>query len=232
METLADRLHQIQDEIASAVKRCGRRAEDVTLIAVSKTHPAEVIREAWDEGQRIFGESRVQEALAKIPDLPQAAQWHFIGHIQSNKIRKALPHFVLFHGIDSAECALVMDRIAGEMGLRTKILLEINVAGEATKFGFDPEALKENLDSLLALRNVDIEGLMAIPPAVDKPEDARRYFAALRELRDELVKATGTPLTTLSMGMSGDFSVAIEEGATLVRVGTSIFGRRPRPVAD
>jgi len=232
METIADRLQQIQDEIASAAERCGRRSEDVTLIAISKTHPAEAIREAWDAGQRIFGESRVQEALAKIPDLPQAAQWHFIGHIQSNKIRKALPHFVLFHGIDSAGCALAMDRIAGETGLRARILLEVNVAGEATKFGFDRDDLKQNLDSLLALRNVDIEGLMAIPPAVEKPEDARKYFVSLRELRDELVVATGTPLNTLSMGMSDDFSVAIEEGATLVRVGTSIFGRRPRPAAD
>ncbi len=230
METIADRLRKIQGEIAVAAERCGRQAEDVTLIAISKTHPAEAIREAWDEGQRIFGESRVQEALAKIPDLPQAIQWHFIGHIQSNKIRKALPHFVLFHGIDSADCALAMDRIACEMGLRARILLEVNVAGEATKFGFDREALKQNMDSLLALRSVDIEGLMAIPPAVEKPEDARKYFVSLRELRDELVSTTGTSLPALSMGMSDDFSVAIEEGATLVRVGTSIFGRRPRPV--
>jgi hypothetical protein len=230
METIADRLRKIQGEIAVAAERCGRQAKDVTLIAISKTHPAEAIREAWDEGQRIFGESRVQEALAKIPDLPQAIQWHFIGHIQSNKIRKALPHFVLFHGIDSADCALAMDRIACEMGLRARILLEVNVAGEATKFGFDREALKQNMDSLLALRSVDIEGLMAIPPAVEKPEDARKYFVSLRELRDELVSTTGTSLPALSMGMSDDFSVAIEEGATLVRVGTSIFGRRPKPV--
>lgn len=229
MENIAHRLAGIMAEIREAEQRSRRPAGSVELVAVSKTHPSESIREAWDAGQKVFGESRVQEALAKIPDLPQSLQWHFIGHMQSNKIRKALPYFELFHGVDSADLARAMDRIAGECGLRSRILLEVNVAGEASKFGFAPEALRRDLDELLSLRNIDVEGLMAIPPAVENPDDVRPYFVALRDLRDDLAARSGSPLTTLSMGMSGDFGIAIEEGATLVRVGTSIFGRRPKP---
>jgi pyridoxal phosphate enzyme (YggS family) len=230
METIASRLAGILNQVASAAKQSGREAGDVELIAVSKTHPAESIREAWDAGQPVFGESRVQEALAKIPALPQALRWQFIGHLQSNKIRKALPHFELFHGVDSADLAMAMDRIAGELGVRPRILLEVNVAGEATKFGFDPATLRASFDELLGLRHVDVEGLMAIPPAVEKIEDARRYFVTLRELRDQLANDSGAPLSTLSMGMSDDFPVAIAEGSTMVRVGTAIFGRRPKPL--
>jgi len=230
METIASRLAVILESVAAAARRSGRRAEDVELIAVSKTHPSESIREAWDAGQAVFGESRVQEAVVKIPELPQAVRWHFIGHLQSNKIRKALPYFELFHGVDSADLAIGMDRIAGEIGSRSRILLEVNVAGEATKFGFDPSALSATFERLLELRHVDVEGLMAIPPAVETPEDARPYFVALRELRDRLALEFGIPLSTLSMGMSDDFTVAIDEGSTMVRVGSAIFGRRPKTV--
>jgi len=232
MDHLADRLARIQKEIADASVASGRGPDAVGLIAISKTNPASSVREAWDAGQRVFGESKVQEALAKIPEVHGAARWHFIGHLQSNKIRKALPAFELFHGIDSASLARDMDRIAGELGLRAPILLEVNVAGEASKFGFDPKALDGDLDSLLALRNVDVEGLMAIPPAVEHADDARPFFVRLRELRDQLAAASGTPLPVLSMGMSGDYLTAIAEGSTMVRVGTAIFGSRPKPAVE
>jgi pyridoxal phosphate enzyme (YggS family) len=170
--------------------------------------------------------------VAKIPDLPGALRWHFIGHLQKNKMRRALPLFELFHGIDSADTAQAMDRIAAEEGTFPRVLLEVNVAGEATKFGFRPEALESELDALLALPRLQIEGLMTIAPYDDEPEAARPYFRALRELRDRIATRTGLPFGTLSMGMSGDFEIAIEEGATIVRVGSAIFGSRPKPVAD
>jgi pyridoxal phosphate enzyme (YggS family) len=232
MDHLADRLLRIQEEIAAAAVASGRQADAVELIAISKTHPASAVREAWEAGQRVFGESKVQEALGKIPEVHGNARWHFIGHLQSNKIRKALPAFELFHGIDSGSLAREMDRIAGELGLRARVLLEVNVAGEATKFGFDPAALEQEMESLLALRHVDVEGLMAIPPAVETPDDARPFFVRLRELRDRLAVAAGIPLPTLSMGMSGDYLAAIAEGSTMVRIGTAIFGSRPKPNAD
>lgn len=232
MESITSRLAAILEQIASAAKRSGRQPSDVELIAVSKTHPATSIREAWDAGHAVFGESRVQEALAKIPELPRAVRWQFIGHLQTNKIRKALPHFELFHGVDSRDLALAMDRIAAESGMRARILLEVNMAGEASKFGFDPSDLRANFELLLGLRHVDVEGLMAIPPAVENSDDMRPYFVGLRELRDTLAAEFGTPLSTLSMGMSEDFPIAIEEGSTMVRVGTAIFGRRPKPISD
>jgi pyridoxal phosphate enzyme (YggS family) len=204
----------------------------VELVAVSKTFPADFVREAWDAGQTLFGESRVQEAVAKIPDLPGALRWHFIGHLQKNKIRRALPLFELFHGIDSMETAQAMDRIAAEEGAFPRVLLEVNVAGEATKFGFRPEALEAGIDALLALPRLQIEGLMTIAPYDDEPEASRPHFRARRELRDRLASRTGLPFGTLSMGMSGDFEIAVEEGATLVRVGSAIFGARPRPAVD
>lgn len=229
MNAVAQNLGEILDRIASAATRAGRPADDVELVAVSKTFPAQFVRDAWDAGQTVFGESRVQEAVAKIPDLPGALHWHFIGHLQKNKIRRALPLFELFHGIDSLDLANDMDRIAAEEGVFPRVLLEVNVAGEASKFGFRPEALEREIDSLLALPRVQVEGLMTIAPYADDPESSRPHFRALRELRDRLEKQTGVPLPRLSMGMSGDFEVAIEEGATLVRVGSAIFGSRPKP---
>lgn len=229
MNAVAQNLGEILDRIASAATRSGRSADDVELVAVSKTFPAQSVREAWDAGQTVFGESRVQEAVAKIPDLPGAIRWHFIGHLQKNKIRRALPLFQLFHGIDSLDLAKDMDRIAAEEGAFPRVLLEVNVAGEATKFGFQPEVIEREIDSLLALPRVQVEGLMTIAPYADDPEASRPYFRALRELRDRLEKQAGVPLPRLSMGMSGDFEVAIEEGATLVRVGSAIFGSRPKP---
>ena len=210
----------------SAADRVGRQISDIRLVAVSKTYPPAVVREAWDAGQRVFGENRVQDALPKILELPAEAEWHFIGHLQSNKIRKALPAFTLIHGVDNPELAIQINRIAGEMGLTASVLLETNVSGEASKFGFSPDALRQNLEDLLSLPNLCVKGLMTMAPYSEDPENARPVFSALRKLRDELAVKTGHPLPELSMGMSGDFEVAIEEGATIVRIGSSIFGHR------
>jgi PLP dependent protein len=222
----ASRLEQVRQQIAEAALRSGRRAEDVTLVAVSKTHPPEAVSAILEEGHTVFGESRVQEARAKIPLVSGRARWHFIGHLQKNKIRHALPLFDLFHGVDSLDIARDFQRIADEVGARPNVLLEVNVAGESSKFGFAPERLQAEIEHLLALDRLSIEGLMCIPPPQPKAEHARKYFIALRELRDRLQAECRVTLPQLSMGMSGDFPVAIEEGATLVRVGTAIFGDR------
>lgn len=226
MTTLADRLAIVRAAIAEAAARAGRAADEISLIAVSKTHPPESVSEALEAGQIVFGESRVQEARAKIPLLPGRARWHFIGHLQKNKVRHALPLFELIHGIDSLALARDVDRMAAEAGAFPKVLLEVNVAGEATKFGFPPDRLRAELEELVALARLQIQGLMCIPPPGPRAEDSRRYFVKLRELRDVLQTEARMPLPELSMGMSGDYAVAVEEGATLVRVGTAIFGER------
>jgi pyridoxal phosphate enzyme (YggS family) len=226
MIPLAERLEAVRAAVAEAAVKSGRAPADVTLVAVSKTHAPEEIAEAVDAGQLLFGESRVQEARLKIPLLPGRARWHFIGHLQKNKIRHALPLFDLLHGIDSLELARDLDRIAGEAGMFPKVLIEVNVAGEGTKFGFTPAKLHKQAEELLALERLQIEGLMCIPPPGPRAEDSRKYFTLVRELRERLQTEIRVPLPQLSMGMSGDYPVAIEEGATLVRVGTAIFGER------
>ena len=228
MEETAIRLAQVRELMADAARKSGRTAEQIELVAVSKTHAAEKVQEAIEAGQLLFGESRVQEARAKIPLLPSRLRWHFIGHLQKNKIRHALPLFELFHGIDSLVLAQEMERIAEEEGVRPRVLLEVNVAGEASKHGFSPEALRRDLEAALSLGRLTIEGLMTLPPLAPEAEASRQYFIALRELRDQLEAEFDVRLPQLSMGMSGDFPIAIEEGATLVRVGTAIFGERSR----
>jgi pyridoxal phosphate enzyme (YggS family) len=227
MNALADRLAAVHTEIAQAASRVGRHPEDIELVAVSKTHPPEAIAKALDAGLTLFGESRVQEARAKIPLVAGRARWHFIGHLQRNKIRHALTLGIeLFHGLDSLDIARELDRIAAEVGAFPRVLLEVNVAGEASKFGFAPDKLRAHLEELLALPRLQIEGLMTIAPLAPKAEDSRPHFARLRTLRDTVQSEFRVPLPRLSMGMSGDYAVAIEEGATLVRVGTAIFGTR------
>ena len=228
MTVIEKNLGSLLGRIRAAAGRAGRDPASVRLLAVSKTHPAESVREAFEAGQRAFGESRVQEADSKIALLPSSIEWHFIGHLQTNKIRRALPHFRLFHGVDNPGLAGQMDRIAGECGAFPRVLLEVNVSGEGTKFGFAPDALKAGIASLLALPRVQIAGLMTMAPYSDDPEAARPFFAALRKLRDEIEQQTGTPLPELSMGMSGDFEAAIAEGSTIVRVGSALFGERPQ----
>ena len=223
----ADRLRLISEKIRAAVARSTHgEKRNVQLVAVSKTHSPESLLEAVDSGVTLFGENRVQEAKSKIPLLPSRCRWHFIGHLQKNKIRQALPLFELIHGVDSLSIAQDIDRIAAESGLFPKILLEVNVAGEETKFGFPPAMLLSQIEELLKLPRLQIEGLMTIPPATKTPEDSRKHFVSLRNLRDTLESEFSLKLPELSMGMSDDFEIAIEEGATLVRIGTALFGER------
>ena len=187
------------------------------------------MRAAYEAGQSLFGESKVQEARAKIPELPSSLRWHFVGHLQKNKIRHALPLFELFHGIDDVDLAREMNRIAEEQGMHPRILLEINVAGEGSKFGFKPDKLRAEMEALLSLTRLSIEGLMTIPPLAEEAEASREFFVDLRENRDALEKEFDMKLPHLSMGMTNDYQIAVEEGATLVRVGTAIFGKRSKP---
>ena len=226
VDDVAANLELVQSRIVAAMEKSGRAAGDVQLIAVSKKQDAEKVRAVFDAGQPIFGESKVQEARAKIPLLPSAVRWHFIGHLQKNKIRHALPLFEMFHSVDSLALAQDIQRIADEEGVRPRVLLEVNVAGERSKFGFAPDKLKSEMEALLQLGRLEIEGVMTIPPFAPEAEESRRYFVQLRELRDELEREFAMRLPQLSMGMSGDYEVAIEEGATFVRVGTAIFGER------
>jgi hypothetical protein len=227
MTLISERFNEVRQRIVSAASRSNRGAGEVELVAVSKTYPIERIREAFEEAdQELFGESRVQEGILKIPELPGRLRWHFIGHLQSNKIRKALPLFELIHGVDSGATALEIDRIAAELGLFPRVLLEVNVSAEASKKGFFPDILKREMDGLLALPRLQVEGLMTMAPLAKEAESSRPYFALLRELRDQIALRAGIPLGTLSMGMSGDFEVAVEEGATLVRIGSALFGER------
>ncbi len=223
---MADAIDSIETRISAAAQRAGRERSSIELIAVSKTHPLEAIREARDCGLRLFGENKVQEARAKIPDAPSDLRWHLIGHLQSNKIRHALPLFEMIHSVDSLELATQIDRIAMELGLFPKVLLEVNVAGESSKFGFPPAKLLAQMEALIALPRLQIDGLMTIAPYAEDAETSRPFFQQLRRLRDQLASEQSIPLAHLSMGMSGDFEVAIEEGATLIRVGRAIFGVR------
>lgn len=228
MEDVAANLEMVLTRIASAAEKAGRARDEIQLIAVSKKQEADQIRAVFDAGQPIFGESRVQEARAKIPLLPSAVRWQFIGHLQKNKIRHALPLFELFHSVDSLALAADIDRIAHEEGVRPRVLLEVNAAGEGSKIGFSPEQLRADMEALLQLGRLEIDGLMTIPPLARDPEATRPYFTMLRNLRDDLQREFRLQLPQLSMGMSDDYEVAIEEGATFVRVGTAIFGERAR----
>ena len=228
MKSIADNLERVRAQIAQAAAKVGRAVEEIELVAISKTHDAAKVREAIEAGQTLFGESRVQEARVKIPELPSNLRWHFVGHLQKNKIRHALPLFELIHSVDTLALAQDINRIAEEDGLHPRVLLEVNVAGEGSKFGFTPEKLRDDLESLLALSRLSILGLMTIPPIGDEAEASRRHFVQLREVRDRLQTEFHVDLAQLSMGMTQDFPVAVEEGATLVRVGTAIFGERSR----
>jgi len=226
MNSIAENLERVRSQIAGAAAKSGRSPDAVELVAITKTHPAEKVREAIEAGQSLFGESRVQEARSKIPELPSNVRWHFVGHLQKNKVRQALPLFEMVHSVDSLALAQDMNRIAEEEGLHPRALLEVNVAGEGSKFGFSPEKLRDQMEELLALSRLSILGLMTVPPLTRESEVSRKHFAELRELRDRLQTEFRVDFAQLSMGMTQDFSIAVEEGATLVRVGTAIFGER------
>jgi PLP dependent protein len=226
MSSIAENLDHVREQIVTAAAKSDRSADDIELVAITKTHPAEKVREAVEAGQNLFGESRVQEARAKIPDLSSNIRWHFVGHLQKNKVRQTLPLFEMIHSVDSLELAKDINRIAEEEGLFPRLLLEVNVAGEGSKFGFAPDHLRKQMEALLALPRLSIEGLMCIPPLAVESEDSRKFFVQVRKLRDSIEKEFTMKLPQLSMGMTQDFPIGIEEGATLVRVGTAIFGER------
>lgn len=226
MPEIEGNLREIRDRLSRACARVGRDPHSVRLVAVSKTFAASDILEAVVAGQSCFGESKLQEAELKIAELPGDLEWHFIGRVQRNKVRKILPLFRCVHAIDSLKLAVYMDGVAKDLGVCPEVFLQVDQAGEETKGGFAPDELRDALPVLAALPNLRIQGLMSIPPAVSQAEDARPWFRELRELRDGLRAASTMELPFLSMGMSGDFEIAVEEGATHVRVGSSIFGKR------
>lgn len=223
-----DRVQAVRERIDAACARAGRDPGEVRLVAVSKNHPPEAIGAARGAGVRRFGENRVQEARSKQPLTPSDIEWHLVGHLQRNKVRHAVGIFEWIHSVDSLDLARTLNRVAAEEGLSPHVLIQVNVAGEASKFGFRPEPLREAMEEMLALDRLNIEGLMTIAPYSRDPEDSRGHFVALRALRDTLAGEFAAGLPDLSMGMTGDFETAIEEGATLVRIGTAIFGERPR----
>lgn len=225
---IADRVAAVRDRIARAAARAARKADKITLVAVSKTHPTSSVREAYEAGLRDFGENKVQEAEAKVRAFAGAdIHWHLIGHLQSNKARKAVDLFDTIQSVDEAPLALRLERLAAEAKKKLRVLVQVDVADEATKFGLDPERLFPLLEQLRGVEFLSVEGLMGLPPYEVDPERVRPFFHRLRDLRDEALQRGLLQGGHLSMGMSHDLEVAIEEGATIVRVGTAIFGERP-----
>ncbi len=230
--SFAENLATVRGRIAAACERVRRDPAEVKLVAVSKNHPAESVAAAVALGVTLFGENRVQEAKAKIPASPAKARWHFIGHLQSNKARDAVALFEMIESVDSLALAAELQKQAEKQAKSLKILVEVNVAGESSKFGWNPDRLLAELAALNAHPRLELHGLMTVAPYATDPEKVRPVFRKLRELRDCCADSLGAPLPVLSMGMSGDLEVAIEEGATIVRVGTALFGPRPRPVRE
>jgi PLP dependent protein len=224
--SLAENFETIRCRIQSVCERCGRETDSVNLLAVTKSQPPETVRSAADCGQILFGENKVQEAKAKISLCPGRLRWHFIGHLQSNKCRDAVELFEMIQSVDSFALAQEIGKRAEQAGKTMPVLLEVNVAGEASKFGYKPERLLAELVEINALPRIEIHGLMTVPPWSDEPEKIRPHFRRLRELKLECEQILGAPLSHLSMGMSSDFEAAIEEGATIVRIGTALFGPR------
>jgi PLP dependent protein len=222
-EIVSRNLAEVQRRVALACERSGRPAESVRLVAVTKYAELPWVRELVDLGQIDLGESRPQQLVARAVEFPERVQWHLIGHLQRNKAALVLPKVALIHSVDSLRLLDQLEKDARTLDLLRDVLLEVNVSGEASKDGLDPDALLELAEVLRRLEHIGVRGLMTMAPLLDDPEGARPFFRRLRELRDELQRRTGLPLTELSMGMSGDFEPAIEEGATLVRIGSSLF---------
>ncbi len=225
-DPIAAALRAVRSRIEKACARVGRDPAGVTLVAVSKTKPAELINQAVAAGHHVFGENRVQEAIAKQPDVVGPVEWHLVGALQRNKARHAVGAFDLLHGVDSVRLLAEIDRRAASAGIRQALLVQVRLGDEPTKSGVDPAELDALVDAAVASEHVELRGLMTIPPPAPDPESSRVWFARLRELRDAQADRIDSPLPELSMGMTDDFEVAVEEGATLVRVGTAIFGAR------
>jgi pyridoxal phosphate enzyme (YggS family) len=230
---LAENLNQVRQRISAACVRSGRQSESVTLVTVSKGHPVEVICAAADLGLSLFGENRVQEAKAKIGLCPGRLRWHLIGHLQSNKCRDAVHFFAMIHSVDSLGLAREINRWAEQSAKTMPVLIEVNVAGEASKFGYAPEKVLSELKEINALSRIELRGLMTVAPFAQDAEKVRPVFRRLRELKGKCEDLLGAPLPDLSMGMSGDFEVAVEEGATMIRLGSAVLGPRTalRPAA-
>ncbi len=223
---VAANIERVREKIAAAAQCAGRNPDEITLVAVTKTIEPERVEQALAAGLSVFGESRVQEAKAKIPQVSGRARWQLVGHLQTNKARDAAALFELIHSVDSVKLASELDKWAERAGKTQPILLEVNVSGEASKFGLKPDTLPAALEQINTLTRLEVHGLMTIAPFAEEPEKARPHFRRLRQLRDALELKHGLVLPHLSMGMTNDFEVAIEEGATMVRIGTAIFGER------
>lgn len=221
-----ERYQKIQEQVVRATDRVDRDRASVRLMVVSKAWKAEYIEPIADAGHLVYGENRVLEAIEKISLLPSQLEWHLIGHLQKNKVRKALPAFHTIHSVDSLELARRIDQIALDLGLKSRVLLQVNIGNEPQKNGFSVSEVSSQIPTILAMERLNVVGLMAIPPQVETAEQARPYFRNLRLLRDRLESEHGCALPELSMGMTSDFEVAIEEGSTIVRVGSAIFGSR------
>lgn len=232
---VANNLAMARERVATAARRAGRTPEEVALMAVSKTFPPEVIRQAYEAGQRLFGENRVQEFAGKFDVLHDlgGAEWHMIGHLQSNKVKKAAELFAAVDSVDSLALAEKLNATAESLGKRMAVLIEINIGGETAKSGVAPDSpeLERLLKGATRLDALEFRGLMTVPPFTEDPQQARPYFRRLRQLRDQIAgrRLPGITMNVLSMGMSHDFEVAIEEGSTCVRLGTAIFGEREQP---
>jgi PLP dependent protein len=226
---ISNSIKDVFNKINAACKRCGRRADEIKLVAVSKTLPVVQIEEAYKAGLRVFGESRAQEVRDKTGDLPDDIEWHFIGHLQSNKIKYILPVCRLIHSVDSMRLAESISGYCVNNGITANILLEVNSSGESSKYGIEPQAAKDMYLQIQSLPKINLQGLMTIAPFTDDETEIRESFKKLAELKSEINSATGRDQNIeLSMGMSRDFEIAIEEGSTIIRVGTSIFGPRRR----
>ncbi|HCP06554.1 MAG TPA: YggS family pyridoxal phosphate-dependent enzyme [Verrucomicrobiales bacterium] len=223
---LEDNYHSIQKQILLSAEKAGRKSDAVRLVAVSKKMDSEKIRVVWRLGHRLFGENRVQEARVKIPEMPVGGEWHFIGGLQTNKAKDAVECFDVIESVDRVDLAQELEKRLAAAGKKMRVMLEINVGGEAAKHGCPPETAVELFQGVRTCSRLEVIGLMAIPPFREDPEQARPFFVALRQIRDRLQDSEGVALPELSMGMSHDFSVAIQEGATLVRIGTALFGPR------
>ncbi len=226
MEKIQQNRTEINQRVAAACRRVNRSPDTVRIVAVSKTHNPAAVSAAFEAGITVFGENRVQEARAKIPLVSNAAVWHLVGHLQTNKARVAAGLFGLIHSVDSVKLLASLDKAAREAGRVLSVLLEVNLAAESAKFGFPPENLADVLKESICFKQLEILGLMCIPPIAPEAEHSRPYFRRLRELRDAARDATGYDLPELSMGMSQDFEIAVEEGATWLRLGTALFGKR------
>lgn len=222
-EEFAERLDRVEQRIAAACRNSGRTRESVRLLPVSKTKPPAAVREAIACGLRLFGENKVQEAQSKIPMCPSGLEWHLIGHLQSNKAKIAAQYFQMIHSVDSLK---ILQALESHAGTTLPVLLQVNISGESAKFGMKPEHVAKVIETANQMQKCEVHGLMTIPPFSPDPEKTRVHFSNLRKLRDQMQAETGTPLPELSMGMSHDLEVAIEEGSTWVRIGTDLFGKR------